>query len=294
MTSVTVFRADVNEQLERPPHSVVCYVRPDQELDNVPSGCTHVVYQSLFIDVYTLRLVDAGLPRKYERTIQSLARLNAPNVRPMVMVTMEPGFLASLCHRAVVSGHAGRLARNVGRWLLQRGYIGVDLDLWTPSNKDEANASFYSAIVAAMKRTLDTGRLLLSANVYPMPGLMEDMQLAKLRGDVHLMVLNPCADTSEPCPPDGDPELALAAFYSATGNLAHIVMAVQFPGSANWTDAHMNDLAEKARFVRWAKLRGVAIKGDWTANTSAPLFRALADYEAPRNDFLDWPAKSTP
>ncbi|KAH8038440.1 hypothetical protein HPB51_001555 [Rhipicephalus microplus] len=138
-----------------------------------------------------------------ERTIQSVARLNAPNVRPMVMVTMEPGFLASLPQRAVVNGHAGRLARNVGRWLLQRGYIGVDLDLWTPSNRDEANASYYAAIVSAMKRTLDTGRLLLSTNVYPIPGLMEDMQLAKLRGDVHLMVLNPCVDTSEPCPLTG-------------------------------------------------------------------------------------------
>ncbi|XP_075744655.1 uncharacterized protein LOC119181099 [Rhipicephalus microplus] len=214
----------------------------------------------------------------------------------MVMVTMEPGFLASLPQRAVVNGHAGRLARNVGRWLLQRGYIGVDLDLWTPSNRDEANASYYAAIVAAMKRTLDTGRLLLSTNVYPIPGLMEDMQLAKLRGDVHLMVLNPCVDTSEPCPLTGTQSWhsALAAFYSATGNLAHVVMAVQFPSSANWTDAHVSTLAEKARFVRWAKLRGVAIKGDWTANTTAPLFQALADYEAPRNDFLDWPAKSTP
>ncbi|XP_049520975.1 uncharacterized protein LOC125944521 [Dermacentor silvarum] len=110
------------------------------------------------------------------------------------------------------------------------------------------------------------------------------------------MVLNPCVDTSEPCPLTGTQSWhsALAAFYSATGNLAHIVMAVQFPGSANWTEAHVNALVEKARFVRWAKLRGVAIKGDWTANTSAPLLQALTDYEAPRNDFLDWPAKSKP
>ncbi|XP_077507934.1 uncharacterized protein LOC144119092 [Amblyomma americanum] len=214
----------------------------------------------------------------------------------MVSVSMEPGYLASLSRRAVLSGHAGRLARNVGRWLLQRGYIGVDLDLWTPASKDEANASYYAAIVSAMKRTLDSGRLLLSTNVYPVPGLMEDMQLARLRSNVHLMVLNPCVNNSEPCPLKGAQSWhsALAAFYSATGNLAHIVMAVHFPASSNRTENRANALLEKARFVRWAKLRGVALKGSWTANTSAPLLRPLADYEAPRADFLDWPATSAP
>ncbi|KAK8787691.1 hypothetical protein V5799_022532 [Amblyomma americanum] len=142
----------VNDQLERPSRSVVCYVGPDQEMGALPEACTHVVYRSLVVDVYTLKLVDAGLPQKDERTIQVVAQLSAPNVRSKVSVSMEPGYLASLSRRAVLSGHAGRLARNVGRWLLQRDYIGVDLDLWTPASKDEANASYYAAIVSVRER----------------------------------------------------------------------------------------------------------------------------------------------
>ncbi|XP_077533697.1 uncharacterized protein LOC144145815 [Haemaphysalis longicornis] len=213
----------------------------------------------------------------------------------MVRLTMEPGQLASLCRRTVRSGHTGRLARNVARWLLPHGYIGVDLDLWTPTNKDEANATYYSSIVAAMKRTLDTSRLLLSANVHPIPGLMEDLQLPKLRSEVHFIVLNPCVDYSEPCPLRGSLSwhTALSTFYAATGNLAHIVMAVQFPAN-NWTEAHASELLEKARFVRWTRLRGVALKGAWTARTSAPLMKALSDYQAPQDDILDWPATMEP
>ncbi|KAK8764121.1 hypothetical protein V5799_033269 [Amblyomma americanum] len=54
----------VNDQLERPSRSVVCYVGPDQDMSALPEACTHVVYRSLVVDVYTLKLVDAGLPQK--------------------------------------------------------------------------------------------------------------------------------------------------------------------------------------------------------------------------------------
>ncbi|KAH9377511.1 hypothetical protein HPB48_013022 [Haemaphysalis longicornis] len=245
-----------NEQLQSPARSVVCYVGPDQDWRSLPADCTHLVYRSLTVDVPTLRLVDSSLPRKQEHAIRQVAELGRSNVRPMVRLTMEPGQLASLCRRTVRSGHTGRLARNVARWLLPHGYIGVDLDLWTPTNKDEANATYYSSIVTAMKRTLDTSRLLLSANVHPIPGLMEDLQLPKLRSEVHFIVLNPCVDYSEPCP---------------------------LRGSLSW-----------ARFVRWTRLRGVALKGAWTARTSEPLMKALSDYQAPQDDILDWPATMEP
>ncbi|KAL3206273.1 hypothetical protein MRX96_040312 [Rhipicephalus microplus] len=118
-----------------------------------------------------------------------------------------------------------------------------------------------------MKRTLDTGRLLLSTNVYPIPGLMEDMQLAKLRGGRASYGAEPLRRHLGALSPDGNPELGFRYGAAYSCRLA----SCAGPSCAAWRS-----------------------RGDWTANTTAPLFQALADYEAPRNDFLDWPAKSTP